>query len=313
MPKGYYDAVFLTSEPKWLRFIPGEYETKLYIPEEDDFETITLPFYHWRRHYDFSQKRFFPCSAGPEPDFDPKPCIGCSKDLNPQDAYSFTVIDLAWYHMVPWEKNNEIQVNKQTGKPIMVPRLCEGRGCPMCLAEAEKVFGMKRHLTVGYSQRNFLDQRVDQVAGYCTCGKKLDLAKLVCPKCEQEMIDFSDESISEKQIIEARRNGLVCKTCKRNMHPLDVLDCECGNPSPVSLYDVDVSVANIKTGEKQYTLQVDFSKPGPIDEKYKGDTSPYDFSKLFAPLSIEAQKILYKYNGPVTNVAEDTQTESYGE
>ena len=302
----------MDEDPKTLRIIPGEYKTELYIPEADSTEIITLPFYRYRRHWYPKEKKFMPCSAGKDPDFAAEPCVGCTLELPPQDVYAYTVIHLDWYHLVPWEKEGKIQMNPHTQKPFMRTYQCEGRGCKMCLSDAEKVFGRRGHISFSYTQKTLLDKRATStLTNFCKCGNELDLIGLVCPRCEGTMLDVENTELSDKEIKDMRRDGGMCANCKRTMRPLDIFDCDCGDPQQVSIYDVDVEISKIKTSDNKSSLQIDFFKPGPINELYTGDLTPYDFASIFESPTIEVQKMIYKYNGPITNAAESAVSEKY--
>lgn len=315
MPKHFYEHMRLDAEPRWFRLIPGNYEVDLYIAEEDTTEKILLPFYHYRRHYDQSQRKYLPCSAGNNIDFAPKPCIGCTKlSDSPQDVFAFTAVHLDWYHETPWEKDGEIQINKKTGKPFTNLTLCEGRGCKVCRTEGEesRVFGRRGHLTLAYTHKNYLMAKADKLSRHCRCGEELEVVSMLCPKCGNVMIDMETTDLTDKQIGEYHRDGMVCGKCGRKMIMLDEYDCDCGNPQPLSIFDVDVELSKVSTSDNKTQLDVAFGKPGPLDERYKGDTEPYDFSEIFAPPTIEVQRAIYSYQGPILNAPEDSVSESYG-
>jgi uncharacterized protein YbaR (Trm112 family) len=315
MPRHFFESLRLDDDPRWVRFIPGNYETRVYIPERDDVVSVNLPYYRYRRHYDPSIRKMIPCSSGDDPDFAAKPCIGCSKlgADTVQEVYAFTVIHLDWFHEVPWIKNGEVQINKATGKPFtnLVP--CEGKNCRICRTDGEdsRIFGRRQHLSLSYTQNNHLRIKSGRLKRYCRCGDELLLSKLKCPQCKQVLIDTERTDLSEQDVKDFRKNGMMCPKCKRHMQVVDEYDCDCGEPRPVSMFDVDISIAKIKLAEKKTSLEIDFSRPGPLDDNYQGDKTPYDFSEVFSPPNIESQRMLYNYQGPVTNASEEKVAEKY--
>jgi len=153
--------------------------------------------------------------------------------------------------------------------------------------------------------------KADKLSRHCKCGEELEVVSMLCPKCGNTMIDMETTDLTDKQIAEYHRDGMVCNKCGRKMIMLDEYDCSCGDPQPVSLFDVDIELSKVSTADNKTQLDVAFGKPAPIDERYKGDLTPYEFAEVFEPPSIELQRELYNYKGPILNADEGDVAEGY--
>jgi len=198
-----------------------------------------------------------PCSAGPDP-HNQQPCAGCramdlgDKSITVKDAFLFTVVHLAPYHIHPLiDRQTKQIVMKDGGQggPVMVFSECEGRTCNFCrVARGEPPFvqqgenwpgwqanqfttefGHRRYLEVGKSHLSDLDGFEQSISSICAnpqCGNQLTTDGYRCPTCKTMLIDMERDPRSDAQILDAVLAPYPCHTCQRGVLLEEVVSCE---------------------------------------------------------------------------------------
>jgi hypothetical protein len=213
---------------------------------------------HTRKLMNGSKQEFRdePCSAGLDP-HNPQPCAGCQamdlgdKSVTVKDAFLFTVVHLAPYHIHPMlDRQTRQIVQKQDGSgPVMVFSECEGRTCNFCrVARGEQPyiqqgdqwpgwqanqftteFGHRRYLEVGKSHLSDLDGFEQSISSICAnpaCGNQLTTDGYRCPTCKTMLIDMERDPRSDAQILDAVMAPYPCHTCQRGVLLEEVVSCE---------------------------------------------------------------------------------------
>lgn len=218
------------------------------------------------------------CSSGPEPHA-PQPCIGCyqhdhgSKDAKPKDQWAFNVAHLAWYHNVPYVKDNQVQMKKDGSGPVMIKKECTsykmenvylGRAvasgrvppqiarkyeqCEGCQQQAPFVWGEHRLIQLGFKHLKNILEIDDKVGKKClNCGTGILRVAFDCEKCQTELLDLAQVQWTNDQIETYSKTPAQCG-CGHVGLPQSAYECGfddnynrvancCDNPQKTTIFD----------------------------------------------------------------------------
>jgi hypothetical protein len=303
-----------------VRFINGEYQQQIFDEHRGEITNETYPYYevarHWQPMKDRKGKPHI-CSAGVN-DLKPRPCVGCELKLNKSYSRVLTVVNLSWYHKIPWTDADGNLKKKRDGTTIMVDRECEGRNCKMCASGDERFFGRREHFTMNMEHFTQLLAKTEELNSNCKCGGVIEYYKFLCSSCEKPLIDVDDDNcdLTDDEIRTAMQKGYYCDDCNFHTDIIPLPECpDCENPRPVTLFDVEVTLKKIMLPgtQNKSTLDISFSAPKDWPEDYEGEKTPMDLKSIFAPKPIKDQREDYNYHGEISNMtsSEDGETEEY--
>jgi hypothetical protein len=218
------------------------------------------------------------CSAGPDPHA-PQPCVGCykvdhgEKDSRARDSWVFNMAHLAWYHLVPFVKDNQVQMKNDGSGPIMIKVECMshkmenvylGRAvganrapaeiakrfkqCEGCRQQAQWAWGDHRTLQLGYKHLKNIFAIDDDVSKKCiNCGTGILRIAFDCEKCDSELLNLSQVSWTNDQIDQYAKAPAQC-ACGHVGLPKSAYECgfddnfnrvadPCDNPLKTSIFD----------------------------------------------------------------------------
>jgi hypothetical protein len=171
----------------------------------------------------------------------------------------FTLIHLVNYHLVPVEDESgnpkTYTRGPKTGEFMMSRELCVGAGCSYCEQQDEMVFGKRLHWSLGQGHLEQLGGFARTIASNCaSCGGEETIADPDAPK----------------------------PTCS-----------QCGEATPLSIFDCDISVKREGKGTKS-AIQVARFKQTELSEELTDMAKPFDFKEIFAPDPVEIQAKLLR-------------------
>lgn len=218
------------------------------------------------------------CSAGPEPHA-PQPCVGCyqvdhgQKDSRARDAWVFNIAHLAWYHLIPYTKDNVVQMKKDGSGPVMIKVECmqhkmenvylgraahAGRApadiarrfkeCEGCQRQAEWTWGDHRILQLGFKHLKNIFEIDDMVGKKCiNCGTSILRIAFDCEKCNNELLDLSQVMWTNDQVEMYTKTQQQCQ-CGHLGLPKSAYECgfddnfnrvaePCPNPQKTTIFD----------------------------------------------------------------------------
>lgn len=290
-PAGSFDRLILGPTPEKIRLIKGDYKTVIQYSGEKGPMIKSVPFYAFSRHWIPNKNRYAICGKKHEFDED-SVCIGCDHGYRTSQGFVHTVIHLAYYHKVEYT-NKDGKVVMRDGKPLLIDRQCEGSHCKMCRTNKERFFGKKLHWTTSYRGMNHLMATEDIISSSCHCGNELLITGHICPICGTSI----------------PKNGeFFCSKCVRIVKSKPVYSCNnCGEPRPVSIYDIDILVQKVGSGADTTIAVYPKSAPSKVPEGYKGDMEPLDLPSIFRPPTFREQREIYEYYGDmrIDEISED--------
>lgn len=195
------------------------------------------------------------CSCGPDPHA-PQPCVGCyqndhgQKEAKPRDNWAFNMAHLAWYHLIPYVKDGQVQMKKDNSGPVMIKEECKsykmenvylGRAvqsgrvsqdiakrykqCEGCKQQAQFVWGEHRVLQLGFKHLKNLFEIDDMVGKKClSCGTGILRVAFDCEKCDTELLDLSQVQWTNDQIEQYSRTPTQCQ-CGHVGMPKSAYEC----------------------------------------------------------------------------------------
>jgi hypothetical protein len=275
--------------------IKADYED-LYQKVDENGHPLTAPViqpaYRFREHTfavtvkprgggrPFQSYRTIVCSAGVD-QHAPQPCVGCyyndhGEKCAPRDQWAFNIAHLAWYHMKPLVKDNQVVFKKdKPGEPVMVKDEClthnmenivraradqylpQGQGrskaCEACQQQAEFIWGDHRILQVGKGQLENILAFDDELAKTCAnCNTNLITVAYVCKRCQEDVLDVASSGFTNAQLKQFADSPVQCR-CGNVDRPAPMYDCgydqkmnklqdrgcpENVDPRPLSIFDV---------------------------------------------------------------------------
>lgn len=276
---GEYEDIYATypeGHPQMgQRIIPPPKQEGLHI-RAHTFNVFMKPRNPNERGYNSFREVY--CSAGPEPHA-PQPCVGCyqvdhgQKDSRARDSWVFNIAHLAWYHLVPFVKDNQVQMKKDGSGPIMIKVECmshkmenvylgravhAGRApadiaknfkqCDGCQQQAEWSWGDHRVLQLGLKHLKNIFEIDDMVGKKCiNCGTGILRIAFDCEKCNLELLDLSQVSWTNDQVEVYTKTQQQCQ-CGHLGLPRSAYECgfddnfhrvaePCASPQKTTIFD----------------------------------------------------------------------------
>lgn len=288
-----------------FRFVPGQYT---------DFEGLLSEYYNYVEHFAKRSNMSFVCSkehkyingdlvaVGGE-------CLGCdeidngAEDVSKRLLHALNGIHLVYFHEVPvTDKQGRPKLyerGKRKGEQIMDSVECEGRGCQYCRDGLDKTFGKRVHFSIGKGHMDILGGIVVEIEKDCArCGGKLEEVAFECAKCAEVLIDLAHTSLKEDEIARKTALPMECGECGTKDTPILQRECsDCDDPVPLSIFDCDIEIK--REGERTATtIQIPRWTQTELSEDLEKLARPWEFSKLFAPATLEEQAKILKVENP---------------
>jgi hypothetical protein len=295
-----------TQNPEWKEYlsIPQLSPTKQALPAI--VRVLPFPVYSRARHFirHGVKPTYLDCSSR-HPDFNGK-CVGCyysEKDSKvygfSQESFVFTVLDMRLYHVV--ETDNE------TSKSVCQKNIGAGVPCQLCERGNKPRIVGKRHWTLGSGYFRTLKQTNLELGTKCAnCGGVIVTTNIVCPKCKADIV--SPDYLAKTLPIDAAMRVAStnkCGRCGTVLKPKDLLQtlhCTgCQNPVRGSIYKCDLELSIIvDDGNKggQRVLKIIPRAFAPLGEQFAELAKPYDFQRIFKPMSLDRQAMMLKVINP---------------
>lgn len=318
-----------THAPEMVRLVAGEYQQQI-THDGINIVTETLPYVRVREHTSKQGSKITKssiCSAGPlfasafTSQYLGQPCNCCpiwvedvqvrkakkaqgDRTMGPnrmgmRDMFAFNVWDYGLYFEVPdVDAQGQFRMNSRTNQPYTSwvkgnpndPRM---QGRPWRQGMMLPWYMGKTHW------QSLINYDANVVGSRCkTCGT---LGSLVCvmkicgnPECGQFIYDPNSTTLTEEQREQIDFYPYTCPKCGKRAYVDEVIEClspGCGKPERTRMWDVDLLVQRMKSGDGQQTiLQIlNHSEPRPISVPDPSAIKPLDLLKKFRPTSLENQ------------------------
>lgn len=311
--------------PDYIRLIPGQFEAERINETTGEVFKEQVPWFEYTEHFHGTLKRSSVCSAGIHRMDKSKalPCRGCEiywedwrvrkqieqeKGVKPtgpnrvsfSSRYAFLVLDMGWFYKgVRLDDSGRPVINQQNGQPFVDWIKYKGPHQDADFqAAAEKRQGMVQSWPIGYNQFGMLGGYADIVQKHCrNCGGQncIHTSSWVCPACSAPTLLPSESTLPPDKVKELVSKMVACRTCKQLSYPRALQSCQhCQNPTPATLYDVDMQVQVVKSGQQNQLLVPWMSNPRPIDQVFSELIKKLpDLVKKFAPTPYEEQVTLF--------------------
>jgi len=216
-----------------------------------------------------------------------------------RDMFAFNVWDYGYYFEIPdMDANGQMRMNNQTNQPYTSwvkgnpndPRM---QGRPWRQGMLLPWYMGKTHW------QTLINYDANVVGSRCkTCGT---FGSIVCvmkicgnPECGQYIYDPNSTTLSEEQREKIDFYPYVCPKCGKEAYVDEVIEClspGCGKPERARIWDVDLLVQRMKSGDGQQTIlqPLNHSEPRPISVPDPSAIKPLDLLKKFKPTSLEMQ------------------------
>jgi hypothetical protein len=290
-------------------FIRGEYEDVYQTVDERGVPLpgpVIQPAHRFRAHTcavpmskngrKWTSFRDVVCSAGTD-QHSPQPCVGCyhndhGTDMNPRDQWAFNVAHLGWYHLVPYVKNNQVQMKNDKSGPIMNKNECfsykmenvakaradqqqrgtnTARTCEGCQQRASYTWGDHRLIQVGKNQLEDILKFNDELGKTCMkCGTGVVTVAYDCanPQCNAEILNVGTSGWTNAQIDTFSKSPYQCQTCQFVGTPVPAFECgydlrnmqkiqgcpENVDPQPLTIFDVVVWIQREGDNQKSHLV-----------------------------------------------------------
>lgn len=290
-PPPHEEAKIEAAEP--VVIIPGDYED-IYAVDANGVRIVPPPkqeglhirlhgFKLWMKPRNPNERGFetfrdLYCSAGPEPHA-PQPCVGCyqvdhgDKNARSKDNWVFNIAHLMWYHLIPYVKDNQVQMKKDGSGPIMIKVECTsykmesvylGRAvqarrapvdvarrykpCDACQQQAQWAWGEHRSLQLGFKHLKNIFAIDDAVGKKCVnCETGILRIAFDCEKCNSELLDLAQVTWTNDQIETYTKTPQQCN-CGHIGLPVSAYECgfddnykrvaePCNNPQRTTIFD----------------------------------------------------------------------------
>lgn len=275
--------------------IPGQYEDVYAVDEASGARIIPPPIreaHHFRAHTfnvwmkprnpqerGYNTFRELICSSGPDPHA-PQSCVGCyqgdhgaDKSTRARDQWAFNIAHLAWYHMIPFVKDNQVQMKKDGSGPVMYRDECRNqkpenvylgravqagkaqgeiakrfKSCDACQSQAQWAWGEHRVIQLGFKHLKNLFEIDDMVGKKCiNCGTGIIRVAFDCEQCGNEMLNLSQVQWTNDQIEQYAKGQQSC-SCGHTGIPKSGYECgfdenfnqvskACESPQRTTIFD----------------------------------------------------------------------------
>ena len=220
---------------------------------------IEVPYYVYKEHSAQAGKNYagsFLCSRGLDEHSSEK-CNGCLADegkppegveIRSRVFAAVGIVVLANFHLVP-------VFDKDTGEPILYKRgdhkgeqvkekhPCAGRGCELCSAGHDVVFGAKKYMALGKNHLEHLYGIETNVVYTCACGGELRAQSYMCQNCAHPVWDSEEDATlppaqrkTEEEINKLSSEPRTCPSCGHRGMLFETVVCDtCDEPVRLSL------------------------------------------------------------------------------
>lgn len=218
------------------------------------------------------------------------------------DGFAFNTWDYGLYFEIPdTDAKGQVRMNSRTNQPYtswvkgnpndpaMQGRSWkQGHLAPWCMGKTHKEVLDNYNLHVIGRMCKICGTRDSIVCVMKMCGN---------PQCGQFIYDPNSTTLTAEQRAKIDLYPYTCNYCGVEAFVDEVIEClnpNCPKPERTSIFDVDLVVQRMRSGEgSQTTLQIlNFSEPRPIqvfDAQVLETIKPLDLLKKFAPTPLEQQ------------------------
>lgn len=339
-----------TGSPDTIRLIPGDFEAERINKDTGAVFTEKVPWKEYTEHFHGGIKKGMTCSGGVFRMADRKraqPCRGCDiwredfnvrqqiereKGVRPQqpnrvsfsNKYAFIALDMGWFFkgfrydengrpkvgsngqaFMDWIKYNDQNYNiyAATQRDLAVQNKA-----------VETQQGLVRSWPVGQTQFEALTGFAEMAQKHCkNCGGMncIHVQSYNCPHCQAPTFMSHETTMPADKIKEVVNGITVCRNCRQPGYPQAINSCQhCSNPSPATLYDVDLQIQSMKVNKTYQLHLAGMSNPKPIDGAFAELLKKLpELDKKFAPTPYDEQIALFgpPPSGAGTGVASQQQ------
>lgn len=328
-----------------IRLIPGNYAAERIDKNTGQVFTEQVPWFEYNDHFHGGIKKGMTCSGGIHR-MDRKkssPCRGCDiwredanerrrieaeKGVKPKapdrvsfsSKYAFNCLDTGWFFKgYRYDDNGRVKVGNN-GQAYMDWIKYDDQSYGVYQATqrdlsqqgkaVETQQGLIRPWQVGFTHFNILIGFSDMIQKHCrNCGGMncIQTQSWVCPHCTAPTLQGAESTMPADKLKELVNGIIMCRNCKQQGYPKPVQQCShCSTPTPATLYDVELQIMLIKTGEKSSVINLlGVSPPKPIDGAFAELLKKLpDLERKFAPTPYDEQVALF---GPAPAVKDASQ------
>lgn len=319
------------TDPDMIRIIPGDYKVE-YVDDGGALQTVNIPWFAYRNHWDSRHNRSCQCSAGPyvRDKNRRQPCRGCDeyysnskKDASgkwktgymggPRDMSAFSIIHFAQYAKNEQkDANGAFRMNPKTNEPYYEwVRITPQNRAELMGKEVKNAHMM--HWPMGDGHHKVLMSAWKQIEKHCrSCGGTNSIVSdaWVCPSCSARIVDSMSSTLDPKQLDELTSEPMSCPSCHNRVRLVELVDCTNCNPGlahlfnptvaqapeRATIFDVEMNVMRVEAadGSNNTTLQISgWTAPHPLAPEL-AELKPYELNKVYAPTSIEEQTKVFQ-------------------
>ena len=219
-----------------------------------------------------------------------KPCNVCAHERTTKvfasQAYAFGLIRLRQFHVI--EEPSKTDADK-TYKNFVE---CAGRVCEGCKKGLDKVRGKSEYLSLsrsGFNELMAIEADIGRQCKSCVHGRVATMG-WCCTSCGDIMTSVDDaQPLNDTEMSEFGVMVQKCAACGVTGYPSEITQClkdvdtrepGCDEPVRTTLYDVDLELKVIATGNKRSLQSPWHSDPKPVDEDLEDLNKPWKFSRL---------------------------------
>jgi len=232
--------------------------------------------------------------------------------------HAFSLIHLAHYHPVPVLDDNgrpkKYEKGDHAGEVITDQVECEGRKCTMCQEGLDKVFGDRRHWSLGSGHLEQFGGFASEIQKDCAgCGKgRLETFSWECAECAHVVVNMETTKLDQNEVDRITAAPFKCPKCEHTDYLLEQVECNnCQDPEPLSIFDCDLEIKRQGEGTNS-TIQIPRWTPTELSKELKEMAKPYDFPAIFGGDPLDIQAKLLKIKNPYTDGDASRHAEDYG-
>lgn len=320
--------------PDIIRLIPGAFDAERIDKSTNTVFTEKVPWFEYTEHFHGGIKKGMTCSGGVFRMADQKraqPCRGCDiwredadvrrqiereKGVKPEQPkrvsfsgkYAFIVLDTGWFFKgYRYDEHGRAKVG-QNGQPYTDwikytdqnynAYAATQRDLAQQGKAVETQQGLIRSWPVNFTQFNTLIGFSDMAQKHCkNCGGMdcIHVQSYVCGHCQTPTFANNETTMPSDKVKEVVNGIVTCRNCKQQGYPCPIMSCHhCSNPTPASLYDVDLKMQIIKVNKTNQLHLAGMSNPKPIDGIFSELMQKLpDLPKKFAPTPYDEQVALF--------------------
>lgn len=325
--------------PDSIRLIPIDFKAERIDKSTGQVFEEVVPWREYVEHFYATKKRGFTCSGGVFYMSDrkrAKPCRGCDlwrdeaderrrienetgvKPQNPNSIsssskYAFVVLQMGWFFKgYRYDEHGRIKMGNNN-QPFMDWMKYDDQhqgiyqGTQAELAQRGKSVEVQQGLVqswpVNFTQFNTLINFADMIQKHCkNCGGMncIYTQTWQCPNCSTPTFMGNESTMPQDKIKDVVNGTVLCRNCNQEAYPRAIQQCQhCSNPSPATLYDVDLYIQTMKVNKTSQLHLAGTSAPRPIDGIYNELLKKLpEMDRKFSPTPYDEQVALL---GPAPN------------